>query len=203
MKRLNVVIVGGGLAGLSCAACLANTNKVVVVLETSKALGGLLLPEDKITAKILNEKLGLGFLPGDLKNDENPVEFLRNFIEDRRGEIVTETPVTTLGYNKEAKEWSVVTVYGDIHTSAIVVATPSSVAHSLLKPIFGREEWFKNYFTDPNSTQSTRLADVNYHGLYLAGDYLYPSKKGNARDAILSGKKAAAKLNEAFSLAAI
>ncbi len=40
MKKLDAIIIGGGLAGLSCAATLADNNKNVQVLEASSVLGG-------------------------------------------------------------------------------------------------------------------------------------------------------------------
>jgi thioredoxin reductase len=194
MKRLDIVVVGAGIAGLACAAYLANHHRVAVVVEKLPKVGGRLPDGDGITPQYVNDFLELNPSKLNISKYSNPITFLRDFIEANHGEIILETTVKSLSYNKNIDIWDVRTSYGNISTRKAVLAIPMTETYTLLRPIFGRENWFKSYFTDPNANQNVLLAKMSYHGLYLSGDYLFSSGQGSTHDALYSARYTAKKL---------
>lgn len=185
MKRLDTIIVGGGLAGLVCGTTLAQAGKNIIILEASDKLGGHLTADEEPQARTYIKQFKL---PEQSNLAASPIEELVNYIEASRGEIIYDAPVDRLSYSRQLGRWFVQTPWGEISTTSLVIAVPIENAYRLLKPVFGREQWFGEYFQDEPAARAITRTATSIHALFLAGAYTSPSSLGSVYDAMHSGR---------------
>lgn len=190
MKTMDVLIIGGGLAGLACASKLVDGSKVVILLEAQKDLGGRYTSDEPLATQKIFDYLELH---GSVivKRSIGPVDFLALYIEHYGGEIILETPANKLEYDFYDESWLVTTPWGELSARKIVVALPMQRARNILSPVLGREEWFNKSFDNLDQNKHLLFTTDIYHGLYLAGAYTEPTIQSSVLAALASGKRVA------------
>lgn len=187
MKQLDALVVGGSLAGLVCAATLAKAGKNIVIIEGSPTTGQLLAPDDM--ERVSSQVRQLGLLTGSVT--QNPISQLVATVEGSRGEIIYDTPVEKLSYSQRLGRWFVSTPWGEISTAILVVAVPLKKAYRLLKPVIGREPWFRAYFGQDNGPGLVPPPTTASHALHIADAYTILSDNGTPADNVQAGHEVA------------
>src|SRR6478672_8843262 len=115
-RRADVVVVGGGASGLSAAAALKTKGIDVVVLEEDARIGGTWARRyDRLHLHTVRGFSGLAHygiprrFPPYLSRDQF-VEYLTEYAEHFRLQVVTASPVGRISRDAAANEWRITTV---------------------------------------------------------------------------------------------
>lgn len=160
MERADVVVVGGGLAGLSCGLELAEAGREVLLIEARDVVGGRTASwvEDGMPVESgLHRFLGFyvelprllrraGVEPDDILCWEDEIEFclmagpIAAAIERRGGRVRTGSPAERLVV-QGGRVSGVETGGEEIAARQVVVAMSLGPAQDLLRPAFAGQSW--------------------------------------------------------------
>ncbi len=134
LKQLNVVVVGGGLAGLVVAALLSKRKINILLLEKFSEIGGD-LKDDEIGMKNDTYKFlqHLKFIDiHGVKSTKDLVSTLSEYIESHGVEIIRGVQVDKLVRHNLHADWLVRTTFHNFCTSSVVLAVKKSTAANIL-----------------------------------------------------------------------
>lgn len=148
MPEAEVIVVGGGAAGLSAAGALARRGIEAVVLEQDAELGGTWARRyDRLRLHTVRGFSGLAYFPIPRRypkylSRDDVVAYLQEYARHFGLRIVKGTTVQAIRRASSAGDrWSIVTAAGDAWQTRVAVIATGQYRQPLLPPWPGRERY--------------------------------------------------------------